>query len=159
MTTDNLLALYWPDASLDGDDCLDEFLAAGFSLDTIEDWWEAGIATADGAQCLQVAGVRPAQFRMADWVWDPTIIDDLLATLAPVPWASESQDPMAPDTAEIGPYEAAISDTQCTVWNAGTLLAAIDAPSRRQARQRAEQVIHADARQRLPAWERLEPAS
>ena len=157
ITTDDLLTFYWGDrSSSDGEACLDAWLTAGFSLATIEDWWEAGIATPEEAQCLHAAGVRPTQFRMADWVWDSRIIDDLLAALAPIPWVSEGP---ASDTVVLGAYEAVASGVQCTVWRDSCVLAEQQVPSRDQARRRVEAVMRRDARQRLPRWERLEPAS
>lgn len=155
MATDALMADYWPDPTGVGYDCLDEFLAAGFSLVAIEAWWEAGIATAEGAQALQAAGIRPAQIRLAAWAWDPGVMDDLLAALAPLSW---TPDPVS-DTAALGAYDLAASDAQGTVWRDGRVLAEQWASSRDQARRRAEAVMRQDARRRLPRWERLEPAS
>lgn len=158
MITHDLLALYWPEPSLDGDACLDEFLAAGFSLEAIEAWWDAGIATADGAQCLQAAGVRPTQCRFVHWVSDALIIDNLLAALAPIVWVP-SGPYAAEESAENGPYEAIASPTQCAVWNAGTLIGQRSTASRPQARRMAEQMMRTAARRQLPPWERLEAAN
>ena len=152
MTADSLVSLYW--SSPDGYACLNEFLATNLPLHHIEAWWEAGIATADGAQCLQAAGIRPTQVRFVDWVRDLAVIDLIVAALAPISWVADGP----ADAAEIGPYEATAADTQYTVWHAGTALGTRPAASRRRARQQAERWIRADARRRLPAWERSEPA-
>lgn len=116
MTAESLVSLYW--SSPDGYACLDEFLATDLPLQDIEAWWEAGIATADGAQCLQAAGIRPTQVRFADWVWDLAVIDLIVAALALISWVADG----SADVAEIGPYEATAANTQYTVWHAGTAL-------------------------------------
>ena len=156
MMADTLMALYWPDPSLDGDDCLDTFLAAGFSLEAIEDWWEAGVAYVEDAQSLGAAGVRPTQFRLAGGMVSPDTLDTLVAALAPISW--EPNGPGVPDaeTAVIGPYEAIRSEHCISLWHMGTQVAEHRAPSRHQAHQWAGAWMRADARQRLPAWERLD---
>ena len=158
-TADDLLTLYWGDrSSSEGEACLDAWLAAGFSLATIEDWWEAGIAYVEEAHTLSAAGVRPSQFRLAGGMASPDILDTLVAALAPISWDPDG--PGVPDgeTAVIGPYEAIRSENHIALWHEGTPVADYRARSRRQARQWAEAWIRADARRRLPAWERLDDA-
>ena len=158
-TADDLLTLYWGDrSSSEGEACLDAWLAAGFSLATIEDWWEAGIACVEEAQTLSAAGVRPTQFRLAGGMASPDILDTLAAALAPVSWEPDEDEGPDCETAVIGPYEAICSESRVTLWHLGTQVATHRASSRYQARQWAEAWIRADARQRLPAWERLEYA-
>lgn len=158
-TADDLLTFYWGDrSSSEGGACLDAWLTAGFSLTTIEDWWKAGIARVGDIQTLSAAGVRPSQFRFAGWIESPDIIDTLGVALAPISWDPDG--PGVPDgeTAVIGPYEAIRSENHIALWHEGTPVADYRARSHRQARQWAEAWIRADARQRLPAWERLDDA-
>ena len=123
---------------------------------TIEDWWEAGIARVEDGQTLDAAGVHPNQFRFAGWIASPDITDTLVAALAPISW--EPNGPGVPDaeTAVIGPYEAIRSEHCISLWHMGTQVAEHRAPSRHQAHQWAGAWMRADARQRLPAWERLD---
>ena len=157
ITADDLLTLYWGDrSSSEGEACLDAWLIAGFSLATIEDWWEAGVAYVEDAQSLGAAGVRPTQFRFADWIESPDITDMLVAALAPISWEPNEDEGPDCETAVIGPYEAICSESQVTLWHLGTQVADHCASTHYPARQWAEAWIRADARQRLPAWERLD---